>query len=266
MKTFQQKWYEAVTHKNTILCAGLDPAEASQRLKNTLPEGSDKLDWCLGFVESIAPYAAAVKINRNYIKDFSREDTQTLVEKIHALGMVAIDDTKLADIGSTNQSGFYHAAQEGFDAVTYAPLPGNIQEAVEQAHGQGLGLIVLTILSNPEYATLKAALVNDKPMYHFIAEQVKEYEADSIVIGAPSETNHIRIEEIQQVSRLIDPKTLILVPGVGTQGGELKSLVTVFGDRVIANVGRAIMFAEHPATAARTFQELFNDLRLRQAA
>ncbi|MBI4148123.1 orotidine 5'-phosphate decarboxylase [Candidatus Woesearchaeota archaeon] len=145
--SFAQKWKQTVELKNSILCAGLDPAEYGQR-ENSIPHGIDKHLWCMRFVLDVSPHCAAVKINRNYIKDFSREETKTLVQRTHNLGMLAIDDSKLVDIGETNDAGFYHAQEEGFDAVTYAPFPGNTQEAVKQAHAKGLGLIGLVLMSN----------------------------------------------------------------------------------------------------------------------
>lgn len=259
--TFAQRWKETVELKNSILCAGLDPAEYGQRGDGTLPQGVRKLDWCLDFVEKVAPFAAAVKPNRNYIKDFSREDTRTLVSRIHELGMLAIDDSKLVDIGETNDSGLYHSQQEGFDAVTYAPFPGNTREAVNQAHPRGLGLIGLVLMSNPEFEVIKNSTIRGMKGYEYFAFQVAEYGADAMVIGAPSEKNHIKDGEVRRVHE-IAPEALVLMPGVGAQGGDAQYILSVFGDKVIANVGRAIMYAHDPAREASRYKEMLNMLRL----
>lgn len=257
---FQQKWNNVVSAKNSILCAGLDPAEYGQRPTNTISEGVNKLQWCLSFIEQISPYAAAVKINRNYIKDFSRNETGLLCDKIHDLGMLAIDDIKLADIGCTNEASFYHTAMEGFDAITYAPFPGNIGEAVKQAHQHELGIIVLTILSNPEYKDIKTAKINNTPLFQYIAEQVAEHRADAVVIGAPNLNNHITLSEITTVANIIPNDTLVLVPGIGTQGGELSALGPIFGNRIIANVGRTIMYAKNPCDTASSYKQMLNQV------
>ncbi len=257
---FAQKWRTAVDRKNSILCVGLDPAEYGQRGGNTLPVGSDKLKWCLGFVEQVAPFAAAIKPNRNYIKDFSRGQTAALVGKIHSLGMLAIDDSKLVDIGETNESGFYHAQVEGFDAVTYAPFAGNTREAAEQAHAKGLGLIALVLMSNPEFETMKTAKIRGMPGYEYFALQAAEYRVDAMVIGAPSPDNHIKDGEVRRV-REIAGERLVLMPGVGAQGGDAKHIIGVFGDNVIANVGRAIMYAHDPAREAKNYRDMLNGIR-----
>ncbi|MBI2146115.1 orotidine 5'-phosphate decarboxylase [Candidatus Woesearchaeota archaeon] len=260
--SFRKKWHETVATKDSILCAGLDPAEYGQRPDTSLPLGASKLEWCLDFVQKVAPYAAAVKPNRNYIKDLSRKETKELVSCIHELGMLAIDDSKLADIGETNESGFYHASQEGFDAVTYAPFPGNTREAVVQAHGKGLGLIALVLMSNPEFEVIKNSTIRGMKGYEYFALQVAEYGADAIVIGAPSEKNHLKDEEVRRVKEIVGER-LVLMPGVGAQGGEAQYILNVFGDNVIANVGRAILYAHDPATEAAKYQSMLNDLRKR---
>src|SRR3989344_1808519 len=212
--SFAQKWQETIARKNSIICAGLDPAEYGQRAGASLPLGANKLEWCLDFVEIVAPYSAAVKPNRNYIKDFSRAETQTLVNRIHELGMLAIDDSKLADIGDTNDSGLYHSQMEGFDAVTYAPFPGNTQEAVKQAHGRGLGLIALVLMSNKEFEIIKNSTIRGLKGYEYFAMQVAEYDADGMVIGAPSEKNHIKDLEVRRARDITGGKSLVLMPGV----------------------------------------------------
>ncbi len=258
--SFAEKWKNAVEKKNSILCVGLDPAEYGQRPDYSLPQGVNKLEWCLGFVEKIAPFAAAVKPNRNYVKDLSRAELKTLVDCIHAKGMIAIDDSKLADIGETNDAGFYHARQEGYDAVTYAPFPGNTKEAVTQAHAKGLGLIALVLMSNPEFEVIKNATIRGLKGFEYFAVQAAEYGCDGIVVGAPSPSNHVKDEEVRRVREIVGER-LVLMPGVGTQGGEAAAILSAFGDNVIANVGRAILYASDPAKKAEEYRNILNKLR-----
>lgn len=259
-KTFVEKWKAAIAQKNSILCAGLDPAEYWQRPDNTLPDGVDKLAWCLDFIEKISPYAAAVKPNRNFIKDLSREKVQKLVKKIHELGMVAIDDSKLVDIGTTNDSGLYNSQIEGFDSVTYASFPGNTKEAVTQAHNRGLGLISLVLMSNPEFESRKNMIINGMKFYELNAKEAADFRLDAIVVGAPSPSNHITDAEVRRVKEIVGER-LVLMPGVGAQGGDAKYIIDVFGDNVIANVGTAIMYAKDPAKEAEKYRNMLNTLR-----
>jgi orotidine-5'-phosphate decarboxylase len=201
-----------------------------------------------------------VKPNRNFIKDLSKSEVREIVNRIHSHGMVAIDDSKLADIGNTNDSGFYHAEQEGYDAVTYAPFPGNIGEAAKQAHARGLGLIALVLMSNPEYKVMKEATVNGMKMYEHIATEVAKHDVDAMVIGAPSVTNHITDAEVRRVRELAGGR-LVLMPGIGAQGGDAQYIMEVFGDNVIANVGRAVLYAKDPAHEASKYRNMLHALR-----
>ncbi|HYX31503.1 MAG TPA: orotidine 5'-phosphate decarboxylase [Oligoflexus sp.] len=252
---FRQKWLQAAQRKNSLLCVGIDPAEAAQRHGHQMPEGVSKTEWTRHIIDAVAPYTAGIKLNRNYFKDITREDMRSLNDRIHEQGMISIDDSKLADIGDTNDAGIYHAKQEGFDAITYAPFPGNTLQAGSQAQAHGVGLIPLVLMSNPEYRLMKNALINGEPLYRFLAKQSAEAQADGIVIGAPSPGNHITLEEIADVARIL-PEALVLVPGIGAQGGDIAPILGLFGPRTIANVGRAIIYAKDPAQQARSYRDL----------
>jgi orotidine 5'-phosphate decarboxylase subfamily 2 len=249
--TLIQKWHQAAQKKNSILCIGLDPADKNQKHDSPI---QDKVQWCTDLITKVAPFAAAIKVNRNYILDLSREQVQQLVNHIQKHGMIAIIDHKLADMGETNDSAFYHMSKEGWDATTYSPYPGNINEAVTQAHKHGIGIIVVTLMSNPEFEHIKNATINNKTMIEFIAFESQKAGADAIVIGAPSDKNHIKEAEIEKLKQLFNG--LILMPGIGAQGGDAEKVVKLFGDKVIANVGRAIIYAENPAKEAEKYRDL----------
>ena len=57
---------------------------------------------------------AAIKPNRQYFKDVSRDELKEINDYAHSLGLLSIDDSKIADIGDTNDSAIYHAAKRGF--------------------------------------------------------------------------------------------------------------------------------------------------------
>ena len=294
---FLEKWLKAVEKKNSVLCAGLDPAEFNMgRGEKGLPEGVDKREWALSYVTSVAPYCAAIKPNFQYWKNIGNIDILFEINRLaHLSGMVVIDDSKLADIGSTNDAGFYFGAQRA-DAITIAPYAGNMKEAAEQAEKWGVGAITMCLMSNPEYKTEKnkwvdvSGLIKENPsleedlapdielidgvphvkQYLSLACKANVYGLDGIVIGAPSEKNHITKDELSNVFEYSNENTLVLLPGVGAQGGEADIIWNYFGaDRVIVNVGRSLMFpsgsesspAEQTETA-KNYQEMLNELRL----
>jgi len=246
---FATKWNKAVEAKNSILCIGLDPVNYWQRQNKTLPESTDLMTWCIGYVEKVAQFAAAIKPNRKFVCSLSGEDRNQMNILFHDLGLVVIDDEKLPDIGDTNDAGLYNTKEEKYDAVTYSPFPGNLEEAARQAHGRGLGLIGMCIMSNSEHAREKNKLVNvreEKETYrpedvlvwrheeweqnlpaeeYFVRQYVQlahdaaKYGWDGVVIGAPSKKNHITENEIKTIHHYLKPEQLVLMPGIGTQGG-----------------------------------------------
>ncbi|MBI4148124.1 orotidine 5'-phosphate decarboxylase [Candidatus Woesearchaeota archaeon] len=82
-----------------------------------------------------------------------------------------------------------------------------------------------------------------------------------MVIGAPSPANHLKEFEVQRAKAIAGDK-LVLMPGVGAQGGEAQSIISTFGwENVIANVGRAIMYAHNPAREAQKYKEMLNGFK-----
>ena len=304
-QTFGEKWLETVDKRNSVLCAGLDPAEyAMGRGDEGLLEGEDKLAWGLRYVESVSVFCAAVKPNIQYWKGRGDSSKLRIInERAKELGLLWIDDSKLPDIGSTNDAGmFYSKGLEhdekvgiGFnaDAVTIAPYAGNMEEASRMAKARDLGAITICLMSNPEYQKEKSMLVRlnqDErdpynidhlvsydslgtnvfvPRYIQLAHDAEEFGLDGVVIGAPSDKNHIRDQEIKNVRDYLGDDKLVLLTGVGKQGGEAESIWRYFGkNNVIVNVGRALMIPKGSRStpddhidAAIHFKNRLNDLR-----
>jgi orotidine-5'-phosphate decarboxylase len=272
---FVGRWKETVSVRHSVLCAGLDPPPAELgRGDAGLSPGTDRREWALRYLEAVAPHCAAVKPNVQYWK--GPGDIEVLEEVCAAArdrGLLVIEDAKLADIGSTNDAGFFYAARRA-DAITFAPFAGNVSEAVAQAHGHGIGIIVLCLMSNPEYAREKGKRRDPDdeeplPQYLELAGEARADGADGVVVGAPSPRNHITVQELEAVQGRIGADMTVLMPGVGAQGGNAAEVWAVFNaDQVIVNAGRALMFPagsastpEEQGSAARSLNEELNALR-----
>lgn len=253
--SFIGRYLEISKEKNSILCVGLDPAIPKQRETNTIPS-EDRFSFMKQIIEQVSPYASVIKINRQYIIGLKVSQIVELNKLIHSKGMLSIIDHKLSDIGSTNASAIFWIKEEGFDAFTYSPFAGNIEEATKEAHRSGLGIIVLTLMSNKEAIIQKSAKIGSKSLFVHIAEECKKYDSDACVIGA---TGNVTIENLQTIKEIIGDELLLLVPGVGAQGGNAENIIDLFGNKLMINVGRAIIYTENPAEKAKEFQELFNE-------
>jgi len=86
------------------------------------------------------------------------------------------------------------------------------------------------------------------PQYVSFARKALKLEADGAVVGATYP------EKIKEVHAILGEKTPIYSPGIGAQGGEIKSALKA-GARYLI-VGRAITLAENPAESANEIRNL----------
>jgi orotidine-5'-phosphate decarboxylase len=306
-KTFKQKWLEDVNKKGSILCAGLDPAEYEMgRREKGLPSDVGKLDWSRRYIDAVAPYCPAIKFNLRYwlkqavlnrdseSKDFRQisgdmENLRLLIRHAHDQELLVIQDSKEADIGSTNDAGLYHARDKQADAVTLAAFAGNEQEATEQAYNRDLGIIGMCLMTNPQYEKIKNMWVDVSDnqgdyapedtqriqgklhvrRYMQLACDARRFGLDGIVLGALSEKNHLKEKEIAKARFYAGPDVLSLTPGIGAQGGNADVLFKYFHqDKIIANIGRALMLpqgsnstSQQQEETAKQYRDMLNNLR-----
>ena len=253
--SFVKKYLDISQEKNTILCVGIDPAIPSQRSKNVIPS-ENRLEFIRNLVTDVAPYASVIKMNRQYLIGLTIDEIRAINIHIHQNNMLSIIDHKLSDIGSSNMSAIFWFKEESFDAFTFSPFAGNVLEATQYAHSKNLGIIVLTLMSNPEAEFQKQALIENKPLYLYIAELCKSANSDGNVIGA---TEHITSEEILELHETLGKDKLVLIPGVGAQGGNAKKILYHFEKKSIVNVGRAIIYSENPIIEAQKYRDILNN-------
>lgn len=273
--SFYKRFQELRSDRKTVLCVGLDPALPRQRDKAVIPrryldlndENEERLSFCLDIMDSVHESALAIKPNQQYVFGFEKKHHQKLTDYARKQDMLSVLDYKLNDISDTVASAIFHLSESGYDAVTFNPLPGNLQEAVDLAHTLGtkirareLGIIVLTLMSNPEAALLmRKAKFGGMPLYKFIAGEVRKHNADGCVVGA---TGHVGEKEITAIRRIVGPRKVFLIPGIGAQKGDARKVLKAAGENVLINVGRDIIYSENPRMRAETYCAEF--LRIRK--
>jgi orotidine-5'-phosphate decarboxylase len=207
---------------------------------------------------AVYPYLCAVKFNHHLVLPLGLFDgVQKLVKKVHDLGLMAIMDCKVNDIGSTNQviAEYYYAA--GFDALIANPFIG-WEEGLEPIFGVARrlqrGVILLVYMSHKGASEGYGQIICDAetgqktPQYVSFARKALKLEADGAVVGATFP------EKINEVHAILGEKTPIYSPGIGAQGGEIKSALKAGASYLI--VGRAITLAENPAESAKEIRNL----------
>ena len=186
---------------------------------------------------------------------------QKTVEYCQEKGLVVIGDVKRGDIGSTSAAyanGHLGSVTigstkcKGFneDFITVNPYFGidGVKPFVDVCREEKKGIFLLVKTSNPSSGEFQDQKIDGKPLYEIVGEHVAkwgeecmgdEYSYVGAVVGAT-------YPEMGRVLRKIMPKTYILVPGYGAQGGTAADLKPYFNEDglgAIVNSSRGIICA-----------------------
>lgn len=186
---------------------------------------------------------------------------QKTIQYCKKKGLVVIGDIKRGDIGSTSQAyavGHLGKVQVGSsvcnvfdeDFATVNPYLGSdgVKPFIDICKEEKKGLFILVKTSNPSSGEFQDQMIGNKALYQLVGEKVatwadelmgNEYSYIGAVVGAT-------YPEIGMVLREVMPKSYILVPGYGAQGGKGKDLVHFFnqdGLGAIVNSSRGIIAA-----------------------
>ena len=229
----------------SMLCVGLDPD--STRMPLPLDGTHDATGaFCKAIIDATADLVCAFKPQIAY---FASQGAEHALERVCRYvretypKVTLILDAKRGDIGSPAE----HYAEEAFGrygahAVTVNPYLGT--DSVAPYFEYGGGVIALCRTSNPGGDDIQALVADGTPIYAHVARLVADDWSTrgdcGLVVGAtyPSELADVRA---------IAPDLPILVPGVGTQGGDADSVVehgaNASGRGLIVSSSRAILYA-----------------------
>ena len=191
--------------------------------------------------------------------------------------LVVIGDIKRGDIGSTSAAyavghlGKVKVGNNSFagfdeDFVTVNPYLGTdgVKPFVDVCKEEKKGIFVLVKNSNPSCGEFQDRIIDGRPLYEWVGEQVAawgeehmgdDYSYVGAVVGAT-------YPEMGKVLRKVMPKSYILVPGYGAQGGKGKDLVHFFNEDglgAIVNSSRGIIAAYKQEKYAEFGTENFAD-------
>lgn len=252
--TFFEKLHKAIETNNSLLCVGLDPDPERLPVK-------DVLNFNRAIIDATQDVVCAYKPNLAFYEALGPEGLTILQRTREHIPphIPVIGDGKRGDIGSTARAyarGLFEVF--AFDATTVSPYLG--YDSVEPFLGyRSKGVFVLCRTSNPgavDFQDLPCS--GDSPLYQVIADKAREWNRSGnvgLVIGAtyPEELRTIRTR---------CPDMWFLVPGLGTQGGEVSAAVRNGVDRTgsgaVFNVSRQVLYASRGndfAAAARHVAE-----------
>ncbi|MCF2643083.1 orotidine-5'-phosphate decarboxylase [Roseburia hominis] len=269
------KLVEKIKKTKAPIVVGLDPMLSyvpEHITKKTFHEFGETLEgaaeaiWLYNkeIIDSVYDLIPAVKPQIAMYEQFGVEGLkafQKTVDYCHEKDLIVIGDIKRGDIGSTSAayavghlgkvevgSKKYSAFNEDF--VTVNPYLGTdgIKPFVDICKEEKKGLFILVKTSNPSSGEFQDQMIEEKHLYELVGEHVakwgEELMGDSYsYIGAVVGATY---PEQGKVLRKVMPKSFILVPGYGAQGGKGADLVHFFdedGLGAIINSSRGIITA-----------------------
>lgn len=269
------KLIDKIKKTNAPVVVGLDPMlsyipqhildKAYKEYGETLKGAAEAVfEYNKGIVDAIYDIVPAVKPQIAMYEQFGVEGViafKKTVDYCKEKDLVVIGDIKRGDIGSTSTAyAVGHLGKvtvgsksyAGFDEdfVTVNPYLGTdgIKPFVDVCKEEQKGIFILVKTSNPSSGEFQDRLIDGRPLYEYVGEQVDKWGSDCMgngysYVGAVVGATY---PEQGKILRKIMPKSFILVPGYGAQGGKGKDLVHYFNEDglgAIVNSSRGIICA-----------------------
>lgn len=291
------KLVDKIKKQNAPVVVGLDPMmkfvpkhlqnAAFKEYGETL-EGAAEAIWQFNkaIIDNIYDIVPAVKPQVAMYEQFGIPGMiafKKTVDYCHEKDMVVIGDVKRGDIGSTSEAyavahlgkvkvGNKEIAAFDEDFATVNPYLGSdgINPFLKVCKEEKKGIFILVKTSNPSSGEFQDRLIDGRPLYEHVGEKVNEWAMqcmgdDYSYVGAVVGATY---PEMGKVLRKVMPKSFILVPGYGAQGGKAEDLVHFFNEDglgAIVNSSRGIIAAYAKEEYAKFGEANFADAS-RQAA
>ena len=283
---------EQITKKDAPIVVGLDPMlsyvpehickAAFEQYGETL-EGAAEAIWQFnkGLVDATYDLIPAVKPQIAMYEQFGVPGIAAFkktVDYCKSKDLVVIGDIKRGDIGSTSAAyavGHLGKVQVGSktyagfdeDFATVNPYLGSdgVKPFIDVCKQENKGLFILVKTSNPSSGEFQDQKIDGKPLYELVGEKVAQWgeehmgESGYSYVGAVVGATY---PEQGEILRKVMPKSFILVPGYGAQGGKGKDLVHFFNEDglgAIVNSSRGIIAAYKQEAYAKFGAENFGD-------
>lgn len=285
------KLIEKIKKTNAPIVVGLDPMlnyipgpiqkKAFAEFGETL-EGAAEAIWQYNraIIDHIYDLIPAVKPQIAMYEQFGIEGLKAYQKTIaycKEKDLVVIGDVKRGDIGSTSAA--YATAHLGKvtigskqypvfdeDFATVNPYLGTdgVKPFIDVCKEEKKGLFILVKTSNPSSGEFQDQKIDGRPLYELVGEQVHKWGEEHMgsgysYIGAVVGATY---PEMGKILRKIMPKTFILVPGYGAQGGKGADLTHYFNEDglgAIVNSSRGIIAAYKQEQYAKFGEEAFAD-------
>ncbi len=253
--SFARKLRTIQRRTQSLLCIGLD-TDVQKIPKFLLSHPDPVIRFNKAIIDATRDLVCAYKLNLAFYESLGERSWVTIRETLAHIPseVITIGDAKRGDIG--NSSGMYARVMFesfGFSACTVHPYMGE-DSVLPFAAYPDRGVFILALTSNPGARDFQYLRVKGRPLYARVAARVKRWDTKGnlgLVVGAT------RARQLREIRALL-PAMPLLIPGIGAQGGDLRSAVRygcdARGEMAVINASRSVIYAsggEDFADAAR---------------
>jgi orotidine-5'-phosphate decarboxylase len=266
--SFGDRVAAAVDTKRSQLVVGLDPrpellpVELRGDIHRSRAAAADAVArFCRGLIDAVAPYVVGVKAQLACFEMLGADGVRAfedVCDYARAANLVVIADAKRGDIGSTARAyaDAYLERREDMpppvDALTVSPYLGSdsIEPFLAACRRSGNGIFCLVKTSNAGSADLQDAVLSDgRRLWHQVAELVDSWGQDLVgerglsSVGAVVGATYPRA--VAEARKLM-PQAILLLPGVGAQGGTPADVARAFTSgpaSALIPVSRSVIYA-----------------------
>ena len=254
---FVSRLLDACRRNRSLLCVGLDPDPAKLPVK-------DVFEFNKAIIDATADLVCAYKPNLAFYEALGIRGLQALKKTVAYIpkSIPVIGDAKRGDIGNTATA--YARALFGyykFDAVTLNPYLGydSIEPFLDY---KDKGVFVLCRTSNSSACDFQDLVDNfGMKFYQSVALRAGDWNTAGnvgLVVGATYP------EELREIRKLC-PDMVLLIPGIGAQGGDLEQSVKYGIDsnkeKAVIVAARQVIYASKGADYAQAAREAAIELR-----
>lgn len=242
--------FKNIREKQSFLCVGLDP-DMSKFPESILKHDDPVYEFNKKIVDATHDFAIAYKPNIAFYEALGTGGWRSLKKTVQYIrenhpGIFLIADAKRGDIGNTSRK--YAAAffdNYGFDAITIAPYMG--EDSVRPfLDYKDKWTILLALTSNAGSGDFQFVRDSKSGMYLFekVLKEASSWGTDHNLMFVAGATQPAMFKKIRDIV----PDHFLLVPGIGTQGGNLQE-VAEYGMNsrcgLLVNSSRAIIHADY---------------------
>lgn len=238
---------EQIRKKGSFLCVGLD-TDIKKIPEHLLSCEDPIFEFNKAIIDATADYCVAYKPNVAFYESLGVTGWNALDKTVRYLrenypDQLVIADAKRGDIGNTSSlyaRAFFENLQ--VDALTVAPYMGEDSVKPFLAY-EGKWVILLALTSNPGSRDFQfMAQPDGERLFEMVLEKAQRWGNEDNLMFVVGATQGEMFADVRRVA----PRSFLLVPGVGAQGGSLDEvakwgMTTECG--LLVNSSRGIIYA-----------------------